>query len=680
MQKIADRIKELSATTGTGPMALLGALTGFLRFSSAMSVNDTCYYAIEGLNSVGFPNGEWEVGNGTYSAANTLTRTTVLASSNAGAAVNFSVGSKYVWLDISARQVNRLKGITSIKDGGAVVDGVTNDATAVAAALAAASMANAVLVQDDANIGTARVANERGVRPVGPGRLVYTPSATLGARIQNAAGRDNAAWGAEYLYKFLAKMSAGTAATIRLTGDSTTSGGYSDALIGFMATFPNVTITKAGQSGKHTGEWVSTYLAADITAAPDVLIWHWGMNDCSGLSRTLTQFETDLRAGLTTYRATIPIASGGIVLMAPNASSDGTNGRDELRNEKMRQIIRNAATDFSCAFFDTYSLYQDAYVGIGTWVDNTYGDGLRGVHPGTSFSQAIAGELLDLLVPKGIRRAVGDFGFTNSNGSTTATLPADALSTYPAGISIRRALGSNGWPMDGWIITFSENTNRTSAVQILYTYSIDVTPYLRTYSGGAWGSWAALGVSNVKATTAPLASAASSTYPFGVSIRRATLANGWPLDGYVITTLQDTGGGNYAVQINHQYSADVPPQMRTWISGAVWGVWRSMGSTAIAPTNRYVGNGSGSVTAHTIGAGIKYTYILNNTAAAAYALTLPAATDGAELTVVFANATGAITYNVTAPATATVGLVTPAVANVPIKMVYHVATTTWYPA
>ena len=45
---------------------------------------------------------EWEVGLGTYSGTNTLTRTTVLSSSNSGSATNFSAGTKFVFITLPA--------------------------------------------------------------------------------------------------------------------------------------------------------------------------------------------------------------------------------------------------------------------------------------------------------------------------------------------------------------------------------------------------------------------------------------------------------------------------------------------------------------------------------------------------------------------------------------------------
>lgn len=94
----ADRVLETSTTTGTGAFDLLGAVTGFQAFSAVCATSDTCYYSIYAVNASGVPSGEWETGLGTYSAASQLTRTTPAESSNAGAAVNFSAGTKYVMI------------------------------------------------------------------------------------------------------------------------------------------------------------------------------------------------------------------------------------------------------------------------------------------------------------------------------------------------------------------------------------------------------------------------------------------------------------------------------------------------------------------------------------------------------------------------------------------------------
>ena len=84
----ADRVKETSATTGTGTMTLAGAVTGFQAFGDALSNADECYYCITDGT-------DWEIGIGTYTTSGTtLSRDTILDSSNAGSAVNWTAATE----------------------------------------------------------------------------------------------------------------------------------------------------------------------------------------------------------------------------------------------------------------------------------------------------------------------------------------------------------------------------------------------------------------------------------------------------------------------------------------------------------------------------------------------------------------------------------------------------------
>lgn len=93
---LKDRVRETTTTTGTGTVTLAGAVTGFQTFSSAIGNTNTTYYTIAGQGT-----SEWEVGLGTVGAG-TLSRDTVLASSNANALVVFSAGTKDVFCDYPA--------------------------------------------------------------------------------------------------------------------------------------------------------------------------------------------------------------------------------------------------------------------------------------------------------------------------------------------------------------------------------------------------------------------------------------------------------------------------------------------------------------------------------------------------------------------------------------------------
>ena len=115
---IADRVRETSTTTGTGTLTLAGAVSGFQTFSTAIGNTNTCYYTI--VNG-----SEWEVGLGTV-AAGTLARTTVLKSSNAGSAVNFSAGTKDVFATYPADKSVFKDASNNVNALGTVSSGVWN--------------------------------------------------------------------------------------------------------------------------------------------------------------------------------------------------------------------------------------------------------------------------------------------------------------------------------------------------------------------------------------------------------------------------------------------------------------------------------------------------------------------------------------------------------------------------
>lgn len=106
-----DRVLETSTTTGTGALTLAGAVTGYRTFASVMATSDTCLYAVWGVDANGSPTGEWEGGVGTYSGVNTLTRTTVLESSNAGSVVTLSAGTKYVAITLIAAKTGQFDNV-----------------------------------------------------------------------------------------------------------------------------------------------------------------------------------------------------------------------------------------------------------------------------------------------------------------------------------------------------------------------------------------------------------------------------------------------------------------------------------------------------------------------------------------------------------------------------------------
>ena len=98
---INDRVKVTSTTTGTGPMALGSAVTGFETFAQGIGNNNTTYYCIFNQGT-----SEFEVGLGTLDATSAnITRgsgATIFSSSISDNVVDFSAGTKDVFCTLPA--------------------------------------------------------------------------------------------------------------------------------------------------------------------------------------------------------------------------------------------------------------------------------------------------------------------------------------------------------------------------------------------------------------------------------------------------------------------------------------------------------------------------------------------------------------------------------------------------
>ena len=96
-----DRVKETTTSTGTGTINLAGAETGFESFVAGVGNSNTCYYCISHQTA-----NEFEVGLGTVTDASpdTLSRDTVLESTNSDNKVDFAAGAKDVFCTYPAKR------------------------------------------------------------------------------------------------------------------------------------------------------------------------------------------------------------------------------------------------------------------------------------------------------------------------------------------------------------------------------------------------------------------------------------------------------------------------------------------------------------------------------------------------------------------------------------------------
>lgn len=236
------------------------------------------------------------------------------------------------------------------------------------------------------------------------------------------AGMDNfrTEFGQEYLAHFQNLVLAKSPAKIVWSGDSTTdnSDGFVsadftlNALYGQLSKIKgvsNFTQLNNGHTGENSTNWKNTFLPLDLAANPDLYIWRWGINDpYFGIS--LTTFESNLRSGLTTIRASKNQSQLSILLMMPNTVSDEQNGRDEKWLEQIRPIIRKAARDFQCAFIDTYSLWVDSRHGAGgLYMDIVATTPPSCIHPKNVFNTWIVSKIFDFTLPEVIVNKISEY-------------------------------------------------------------------------------------------------------------------------------------------------------------------------------------------------------------------------------------------------------------------------------
>ena len=103
-QIFVDSVLETTTTTGAGALTLAGPVTGYRSFGGVMVVGETCKYTLRPVDVNGNFTGAWETGLGTYSATNTLTRTT-LSESSTGAFLVLAAGTSYVAITLLAEDI-----------------------------------------------------------------------------------------------------------------------------------------------------------------------------------------------------------------------------------------------------------------------------------------------------------------------------------------------------------------------------------------------------------------------------------------------------------------------------------------------------------------------------------------------------------------------------------------------
>jgi hypothetical protein len=140
-----DRVQQTGVANTTVSFTLSGSVTGFQSFAVVGNGNTTYYSSFDAT-------GNWEVGIGTYSTTGpTLTRTTILASSNSGTAVTFS-GTVNVFVTYPSEKSVNLDASDNVSALGTVSSGTWQGTTVGVAyggtGVTSSSGANSVMLRD----------------------------------------------------------------------------------------------------------------------------------------------------------------------------------------------------------------------------------------------------------------------------------------------------------------------------------------------------------------------------------------------------------------------------------------------------------------------------------------------------------------------------------------------------
>ena len=187
--KFVDLVRNLTSTSGTGPIALGAPVSGFTGIGSALTVGEQFYYCMQSIEK---PN-EREIGRGTLLANGSVAREAIN-----GSLTSFTSGTKTIALVTAAEWFAKIEQGGSASSGGgsgSAVTGLTELAALPTANGAAATLTakgrEGLFVFDTANLAAMVTADARKAIYVAP---ASAPSGASGAWVRRFDGTVQLQW------------------------------------------------------------------------------------------------------------------------------------------------------------------------------------------------------------------------------------------------------------------------------------------------------------------------------------------------------------------------------------------------------------------------------------------------------------------------------------------------------
>ena len=322
-----DRVQQTGTANTTVSFTLSGSVAGFQSFAVIGDGNTTYYGAFDA-------SGNWEVGVGTYATSGpTLTRTTILSSSNSGSAVTFS-GTVNVFVTYPSSKSVNLDGSGNVSALGTVSSGTWQGTTVGVAyggtGVTASSGANSVMLRDaNQNVDVNRLNQSNSSVSAAGGTTALTAASSYSQTL-NGTGNQT------YTMPDATSLATGVAFVFNNNATGTlTLQDYATGAIGIITSGGAVELVLLA-NGTVAGTWdVHGFLPENVTWGTNALnlgttvitngTWNGGTIQSGYGGTGLTTFTGANNALYSTSSSalvagTLPIAAGGTSATTANAA------------------------------------------------------------------------------------------------------------------------------------------------------------------------------------------------------------------------------------------------------------------------------------------------------------------------------------------------------------------------